>query len=174
MAFDDPRLGTPMAETLAPLLARAVKESGGTALVATATSTGKDVLPRVAALLGAGMASDIIRVDGPARFRRPAYAGNALACVTARETLRTLNRHFKLRTCTDHVLETRGRPCLQYQIKRCSGPCAIDVPPAAYAEQVEDVKMFLGGKSDELVSRSASANIPRRSSTRARLKCDSE
>jgi electron transfer flavoprotein alpha subunit len=78
VSFDDPRLGTPMAETLAPLLARAVKEAGGTALVATATSTGKDVLPRVAALLGAGMASDIIRVDGPARFRRPAYAGNAL------------------------------------------------------------------------------------------------
>jgi electron transfer flavoprotein alpha subunit len=78
VAYDDPRLGTPMAETLAPLLARAVKEAGATALVATATSTGKDVLPRVAALLGAGMASDIIRVDGPARFRRPAYAGNAL------------------------------------------------------------------------------------------------
>jgi len=67
--------------------------------------------------------------------------------------LRTLNRHFQLRTCTDHVLETRGRPCLQYQIKRCSGPCAIGVPPAAYAEQVEDVKMFLSGKNAELLTR---------------------
>ncbi|HSD90466.1 MAG TPA: excinuclease ABC subunit UvrC [Kofleriaceae bacterium] len=81
------------------------------------------------------------------------YFGPYHSATSARETLRTLNRHFQLRTCTDHVLETRGRPCLQYQIKRCSGPCAIDVPPATYAEQVEDVKMFLGGKSAELVTR---------------------
>jgi electron transfer flavoprotein alpha subunit len=78
LTFEDARLGVPMAETLAPLLARVVKETGATALVATATSTGKDVLPRAAALLGAGMASDIVRVDGANRFRRPAYAGNAL------------------------------------------------------------------------------------------------
>lgn len=81
------------------------------------------------------------------------YFGPYHSATGARETLRTLNRHFKLRTCTDHVLETRGRPCLQYQIKRCSGPCAVLVPPEAYAEQVEDVKMFLGGKSAELVQR---------------------
>jgi excinuclease ABC subunit C len=81
------------------------------------------------------------------------YFGPYHSATSARETLRTLNRHFQLRTCTDHVLETRGRPCLQYQIKRCSGPCAIDVPPAAYAEQVEDVKMFLSGKNAELVTR---------------------
>lgn len=81
------------------------------------------------------------------------YFGPYHSATSARETLRTLNRHFQLRTCTDHVLETRGRPCLQYQIKRCSAPCAIDVPPSAYAEQVEDVKMFLSGKSAELVQR---------------------
>ncbi|MDB4954589.1 MAG: excinuclease subunit [Myxococcales bacterium] len=81
------------------------------------------------------------------------YFGPYHSATSARETLRTLNRHFQLRTCTDHVLETRGRPCLQYQIKRCSGPCALDVPPAAYAEQVEDVKMFLSGKNAELVQR---------------------
>jgi excinuclease ABC subunit C len=51
------------------------------------------------------------------------------------------------------VLETRGRPCLQYQIKRCSAPCAIAVPPEQYAEQIEDVKMFLGGKNVELIQR---------------------
>jgi excinuclease ABC subunit C len=81
------------------------------------------------------------------------YFGPYHSATSARETLRTLNRHFQLRTCTDHVLETRGRPCLQYQIKRCSGPCAIDVTPELYAEQVEDVKMFLGGKNVELVQR---------------------
>ncbi|HEX7699256.1 MAG TPA: excinuclease ABC subunit UvrC [Kofleriaceae bacterium] len=81
------------------------------------------------------------------------YFGPYHSATSARETLRTLNRHFKLRTCTDHVLENRGRPCLQYQIKRCSGPCAVLVPPEAYAEQVTDVKMFLSGKSAELVQR---------------------
>ncbi|MBA3819538.1 MAG: excinuclease ABC subunit UvrC [Deltaproteobacteria bacterium] len=81
------------------------------------------------------------------------YFGPYHSATSARETLRILNRHFQLRTCTDHVLETRGRPCLQYQIKRCSGPCAIDVAPEAYADQVEDVKMFLGGKDQELLQR---------------------
>ncbi len=81
------------------------------------------------------------------------YFGPYHSATSARETLRTLNRHFQLRTCTDHVLETRGRPCLQYQIKRCSGPCAIAVPAAAYAEQVDDVKMFLDNKSAELLGR---------------------
>jgi len=100
----------------------------------------RDVFPRVQVVRN-------IRDDGAN------YFGPYHSATSARETLRTLNRHFQLRTCTDHVLETRGRPCLQYQIKRCSGPCAIDVPPAAYAEQVEDVKMFLSGKSIELVQR---------------------
>src|SRR5215208_6122060 len=81
------------------------------------------------------------------------YFGPYHSATSARETLRILNRHFQLRTCTDHVLETRGRPCLQYQIKRCSEPCAIDVAAEAYAEQVDDVKMFLSGKNAELVSR---------------------
>jgi electron transfer flavoprotein alpha subunit len=78
IAYDDPRLAAPLAETYAPLLADAVKRSGASALVGTATSTGKDFLPRAAALLGAGMASDVIAVLGTNRFRRPAYAGNAL------------------------------------------------------------------------------------------------
>lgn len=81
------------------------------------------------------------------------YFGPYHSATGARETLRTLNRHFQLRTCTDHVLETRGRPCLQYQIKRCSGPCALDVGPETYGDQVTDVKMFLGGKNAELVKR---------------------
>ncbi|HEX7837947.1 MAG TPA: excinuclease ABC subunit UvrC [Kofleriaceae bacterium] len=81
------------------------------------------------------------------------YFGPYHSATSARETLRTLNRHFQLRTCTDHVLESRGRPCLQYQIKRCSGPCAFADTALAYAEQVEDVKMFLAGKDAELLIR---------------------
>src|SRR4051812_1068426 len=100
----------------------------------------RDVFPRVEVVRN-------IRDDGAN------YFGPYHSATSARETLRTLNRHFQLRTCTDHVLETRGRPCLQYQIKRCSGPCAIDVPPATYAEQVADVKMFLSGKNAELLDR---------------------
>ncbi len=100
----------------------------------------RDVFPRV----------EVVR---NIRDDKANYFGPYHSATSARETLRILNRHFQLRTCTDHVLETRGRPCLQYQIKRCSGPCAIQVPPEAYAEQVEDVKMFLSGKSVELVDR---------------------
>ena len=81
------------------------------------------------------------------------YFGPYHSATSARETLRVLNRHFQLRTCTDHVLETRGRPCLQYQIKRCPAPCAIPVDPAQYREQVDDVFMFLGGKDRELLVR---------------------
>jgi len=81
LCFDHAALGAALAETWAPLLADAVKATGATALVASATSTGKDVLPRVAALLGAGMTSDVVAVHGPRSFRRPTYAGNAITDV---------------------------------------------------------------------------------------------
>jgi electron transfer flavoprotein alpha subunit len=79
--FESPALAAMLAETYAPLLAAAVGQLGASALVASATSTGKDVLPRTAALLGAGMASDVVAVTGAKTFRRPTYAGNALADV---------------------------------------------------------------------------------------------
>jgi len=92
------------------------------------------------------------------------YFGPYHSATSARETLRVLNRHFQLRTCTDHVLETRGRVCLQYQIKRCPGPCAKPVEPAAYKVQVEDVFMFLEGKDKELLAR-----LKQRMETRAEV-----
>ena len=82
LAYDGPGLAAPLAETWAPQLADAVKRAGATALLGTATSTGKDLLPRAAALLGAGMASDITAVLAANRFKRPAYAGNAIEEVT--------------------------------------------------------------------------------------------
>jgi electron transfer flavoprotein alpha subunit len=81
LCYDSAALSAGLAETWAPILAGAVKEIGATALVASATSTGKDVLPRAAALLGAGMASDVIAVQGAKTFRRPTYAGSALTDV---------------------------------------------------------------------------------------------
>jgi excinuclease ABC subunit C len=81
------------------------------------------------------------------------YFGPYHSASQCREALRVVNRHFQLRTCTDHVLHNRRRPCLQYQIKRCPAPCVLPVPPEEYADQVRDVRLFLEGKSEELFDR---------------------
>jgi electron transfer flavoprotein alpha subunit len=78
LAYEGAALAAPLAETWAPQLADAVKRAGASALIGTATSTGKDLLPRAAALLGAGMASDVTGVLSAQEFKRPAYAGNAI------------------------------------------------------------------------------------------------
>ena len=81
LCCDNAALAAALAETWAPVLAAAVKQIGAGALLASATSTGKDILPRVAGLLGAGMASEIVAVAGAKTFRRPTYAGNSLTDV---------------------------------------------------------------------------------------------
>ena len=81
------------------------------------------------------------------------YFGPYHSASACREALRVVNRHFQLRTCTDHVLHNRRRPCLQYQIKRCPAPCVMPVSRDEYGEQVRDVRLFLDGKSDELLDR---------------------
>jgi excinuclease ABC subunit C len=68
----------------------------------------------------------------------------------ARQALRLVNQHFKLRTCTDHVLANRSRPCLEYQIKRCLGPCVLPVTADEYGAQIRDVSLFLEGREVEL------------------------
>jgi electron transfer flavoprotein alpha subunit len=95
IVVDDARLEHALAETYAPIIARVAKAEGASLIGATATSTGKDVLPRVAALLGAGMASDIARIEAKDTFKRAILAGNAVStvkvssdpiCVTARQS----------------------------------------------------------------------------------------
>ncbi len=81
------------------------------------------------------------------------YFGPYHSATSCRQTLQVVNRHFKLRTCTDQVLAHRKRPCLQYQIKRCDAPCVFPVDPQVYQEQVRDVSLFLDGKDQELVAR---------------------
>lgn len=79
------------------------------------------------------------------------YFGPYHSATAARQTLRLVNRHFQLRTCTDTELRSRSRPCLQYQIKRCPGPCAVEVDRESYAQQVRSVALFLDGRHDELL-----------------------
>lgn len=78
------------------------------------------------------------------------YFGPYHSATAARATLRLVNRHFQLRTCTDAELGSRERPCLQYQIKRCPAPCVRDVDRAEYGQQVHNVSLFLDGRHDEL------------------------
>jgi len=65
-------------------------------------------------------------------------------------TLNALQKLFLLRSCTDSFFKGRDRPCLLYQIKRCSAPCVGRIDEAAYAELVADAKNFLGGKSTQV------------------------
>lgn len=78
------------------------------------------------------------------------YFGPYHSASSARRTLRLIGKHFQLRTCTDLDMKSRRRPCLQYQIKRCSAPCVYEVDQAFYAEQVRTVELFLDGRHDEL------------------------
>ncbi len=80
------------------------------------------------------------------------YFGPYHSASSARSTLRVVNRHFRLRTCTDYTLTHRRRPCLQHHIGRCPAPCVYEVDEEAYADQVRDVALFLGGRHGELVA----------------------
>lgn len=85
-----------------------------------------------------------IRRDGAS------YFGPYHSAQSARKTLTVLNRHFRLRTCPDAQLYNRSRPCLQYQIKRCPGPCVLPVDRDAYLDDVRHAALFLAGREDEL------------------------
>jgi excinuclease ABC subunit C len=79
------------------------------------------------------------------------YFGPYHSATAARQTLRLVNRYFQLRTCTDTEFRMRSRPCLQYQIRRCPGPCVLKVDEEEYGAQVANVSRFLDGRHDELV-----------------------
>jgi electron transfer flavoprotein alpha subunit len=81
LVADDAKLEHYMAETYAPIVAKVTKDKGATVVAATATTSGKDLLPRVAALLDAGLVSDVIAIVGPNSFKRPLMAGNVIATV---------------------------------------------------------------------------------------------
>jgi len=75
------------------------------------------------------------------------YFGPFASAGAVNRTLNTLQRAFLLRSCSDSVFESRTRPCLLFQIKRCSGPCVNRIDLAGYHELVEEAESFLKGKS---------------------------
>jgi excinuclease ABC subunit C len=85
-----------------------------------------------------------------ARKARGAYFGPFASAGAVNNTLNTLQKAFLLRTCSDSVYESRTRPCMLYQIKRCAAPCVDYVDAEEYAELVADATSFLRGRSNEL------------------------
>ena len=78
------------------------------------------------------------------------YFGPYPSAGAIRESLSLLQKTFLVRQCEDSYFSNRTRPCLQYQIKRCKGPCVNLVEPAEYAEDVRHSVMFLEGRSQQL------------------------
>ena len=105
---------------------------------------------------------ELVRKPKPDNAR---YFGPYHSATAARRTLHMVEKHFQLRTCSDREIESRKRPCLKYQIKRCPAPCVYDVDPAEYAAQVHSVSLFMDGRHDELTRelkarmRAASENL---------------
>ncbi|MBE9543993.1 MAG: excinuclease ABC subunit UvrC [Proteobacteria bacterium] len=79
------------------------------------------------------------------------YFGPFASAQAVRETLRTVNKTFKLRKCKDKDFKTRTRPCLHCQMEGCLAPCCLDVDPAVYHEQVGEAIMFLKGRTPDLL-----------------------
>jgi excinuclease ABC subunit C len=80
------------------------------------------------------------------------YFGPYPGAGAVRESLDLMHKLFRLRGCRDSVYRNRTRPCLQYQIKRCTAPCVDYVSQAEYAENVRLATLFLDGRSGELVN----------------------
>ncbi len=81
------------------------------------------------------------------------YFGPFTSGLSARQTLKVINRLFMLRKCGHKKFRNRVRPCLQYHIRRCLAPCCLDVDHQEYMEQVHRVEMFLSGKSSTLLQK---------------------
>ncbi len=79
------------------------------------------------------------------------YFGPYPNASAVRESLHLLQKLFGVRQCDDVFFRNRSRPCLQYQIKRCSGPCVEIITPEAYKTDVEHTTLFLEGKNDQIV-----------------------
>lgn len=87
-----------------------------------------------------------------ARSRKGEYFGPFASAGAVGRTINSLQRAFLLRTCSDSVYDSRTRPCLLYQIKRCAGPCTGEIDEAGYTELVSEARDFLSGRSSKVKS----------------------
>ncbi|MEH6832073.1 MAG: excinuclease ABC subunit UvrC [Sulfitobacter sp.] len=90
-----------------------------------------------------------------AKKEKGAYYGPFASAGAVNRTLNQLQRVFLLRDCSNSQFETRTRPCLQYQIKRCSAPCVGKISAEDYRQTVEDAQKFLAGKTTGIQTRLA-------------------
>jgi len=106
----------------------------------------------------------LLRTDHPwpqitkhrgAQKKNGEYFGPFAAVSAVNKTLNTLQKIFLLRSCSDSVFNSRTRPCLLYQIKRCSAPCVEKITPEDYATLVKDARAFLEGKKTDIQKRLA-------------------
>lgn len=79
------------------------------------------------------------------------YFGPFSSAAAVRGTLKALDRIFPIRKCKGDAPKKRARPCINFEMGRCLGPCALDVPPNIYAEVVEKARLFLEGRKKELM-----------------------
>ncbi|WP_449410960.1 excinuclease ABC subunit UvrC [Methylobacterium komagatae] len=154
-------------------IARMISQTAAMEFVTTATETEallleanliKQLKPRFNVLMRDDKSFPYILVtdDGPApqivkhrgaRRRKGNYYGPFASVWAVNRTVNALQRAFLLRTCTDSYYENRTRPCLLFQIKRCSGPCTGEISTEDYAAMADSARAFLAGKSNAVKDR---------------------
>ncbi len=101
-------------------------------------------------------AAALVKHRGP-RKRKGAYYGPFASAQAVGRTINSLQKAFLIRTCSDAVYDTRTRPCLLFQIKRCAAPCTAEISLADYRTLVDEAERFLAGKSKAVQAELAAA-----------------